>query len=119
MFFIGIMGLDSKEERLRRVSVECPNCSEPQMSLLHSYNRFHFFFLPLFKWEHNYHLHCETCSSLYQISQEKGRDASIGNHVQFTYWDLSTINQTRVCKSCKRTLEGEFEYCPYCGNKQF
>lgn len=118
MFFIGVMGLDNKEDILREVEVQCPNCNVNHLFLLHSYNRFHFFFLPILKWEHNYYLLCKNCDSLYGINKEKGYEASIKNHVKFTYWDLSPIRVDKLCESCKKSLNGEFEYCPYCGHKQ-
>lgn len=118
MFFIGIMGVDSKEEKIKSVSSECPNCSANYLTLIQNYNRFHFFFVPLFKWAHSYYLLCETCNSLYGISDEKGRNLSIRDDVELTYWDLSPIYVEKICKSCKRSLNGSFEYCPYCGNKQ-
>ena len=44
--------------------------------------------------------------------------------MEVTYWDLKEVNNNygsyytvKRCSRCNREVENNFEYCPYCGEK--
>ena len=72
MFFIGIFGIDKKNEELRALyDTECGECSGKSCTLYKEYYRFHFFFIPLFTWGRKYRIVCESCGSVYSVQEEK------------------------------------------------
>jgi DNA-directed RNA polymerase subunit RPC12/RpoP len=126
MFFIGIFGIQNKEKEIKYLNnISCNSCnSESGAKLIKSYNFFHFFFIPLFKWNEKYYVICSNCSGIFEIPQEKGKRIENGEDVEITYWDLKTVETGHYnygytagskCSHCGRTVEPHFEYCPYCG----
>jgi len=127
MFFIGIFGIESKEKEIKYLTnISCSHChSESSMKLFKTYNFFHFFFIPLFKWNEKYNLICSNCNTLYEIPNEKGKRIERGEEIEITYWDLKEVKTDfynsyttgNRCSHCGRTIEPHFEYCPYCGTR--
>jgi rRNA maturation endonuclease Nob1 len=92
---------------------------------------FHFFFIPLFRWNEKYYVKCNGCNSIYEFSKEKGKRLEKGEDLEVVYWDLKTIENEyghqyneninsiykNSCEHCGKSLESKFEYCPYCGEK--
>ncbi|MCY6959836.1 zinc ribbon domain-containing protein [Clostridium brassicae] len=128
MFFIGIFGVDNKQKEIKVLNnVHCRNCDKGLGGkLIKTFNFFHFFFIPLFRWNEKYYVLCSSCNSIYEINKEKGKRIERGEDVEVTYWDLKPIEtesnkedylvETR-CKHCGEVVEPKFEYCPYCGTK--
>ena len=52
MFFIGIFGIDSKEKEIKNlINSYCKKYNiSSDLTLIKSFTFFHFFFIPLFKW---------------------------------------------------------------------
>lgn len=126
MFFIGVFGIDRKEKEIKIIdNLNCKNCSISNKSrLIKIFTFFHFFFIPLFKWNESYYVICDGCSSIYSISKEKGKAIEGGQDMEITYWDLNEVNNMaenyysiKRCQKCNKELETSFEYCPYCGEK--
>lgn len=126
MFFIGIFGIDAKEKEIKIIdSLSCKNCDISNKSrLIKTFTFFHFFFIPLFKWNESYYVICDGCNSIYSISREKGKAIESGEDIDITYWDLNEVNNRtenyysiKRCSKCHKELEISFEYCPYCGEK--
>jgi len=122
MFFIGIFGIEHKEKRIKQVdSFLCRECnSEGTGQIIKSYDYFHFFFIPLFKWNERYYVICNACSTIYELSKEKGKCIEKGSVEGVTYWDIKDtykVNQRKTCPICMNEVENEFVYCPHCGNK--
>ena len=125
MFFIGIFGIDNKIKEIKNLTnFSCKSCNISNgAKLIKSYTFFHFFFIPLFKWNEEYYVICNGCKSSFSISKEKGKEIERGEDVEVTYWDLKEVNNSyenyyiRKCPKCNRELENDFEYCPYCGEK--
>ncbi len=121
MFFIGVFGIEQKEKEVCILeNVECKGC-KPVLTLVKSYSFFHFFFIPLFKWNIRYYALCKSCGAVYEISKDKGQEAEEGRRGTISYWDLKeasfSYNHHRICSSCHRQVQGDFDYCPYCGSK--
>ncbi len=127
MFFIGIFGIQNKEKEIKLIdNIQCKNCSKNTTGrLIKTYNYFHFFFIPLFKWNEKYHLICNGCAYVYEISKEKGKSIERGEEAEITYWDLKPDESmsynnflgNNICSSCGKELKPGYEYCPYCGTK--
>lgn len=126
MFFIGIFGIDNKEKEIKIINnLCCKNCNiSNEARLIKIFTFFHFFFIPLFKWNESYYVICNGCNSIFNISKEKGKSVENGEDIEITYWDLKEVNNNygsyyivRRCPRCSREVENTFEYCPYCGEK--
>ncbi len=128
MFFIGIFGIESKQKEIKILnSIPCKNCQEVQGGkLIKSFSFFHFFFIPLFRWNEKYYIICNGCNSVYEIPQDKGKKIEKGEDIEITYWDLKAAesqydsgyySSENRCKHCGKVIDSSFEYCPYCGEK--
>ena len=126
MFFIGIFGIDSKEKEIKNLlNSYCKKCNiSSDLTLIKSFTFFHFFFIPLFKWNENYYVVCNKCGSIYSIPKEKGKAIEKGENIEITYWDLNEVKNSygdyysvKRCSKCNKEVENGFEYCPYCGEK--
>lgn len=126
MFFIGIFGIDNKIKEIKNLTkFSCKNCNFLNGGkLIKSYTFFHFFFIPLFRWNEDYYVICNECNTSFRIPREKGKALEKGEDIEITYWDLKEVNNNYVsyytvkrCTRCSRDIENTFEYCPYCGEK--
>jgi DNA-directed RNA polymerase subunit RPC12/RpoP len=127
MFFIGIFGIENKEKEIKVLdNISCKKCnSVVKGKIIKSFDYFHFFFIPTFKWNEKYYVICNQCSTLYSISKDKGKAIEHGESIDLTYWDLQQVNenftgdyyQEDICKNCGKRLENSFRYCPHCGTK--
>lgn len=123
MFFIGIFGIESKEKEVKAIdNLQCKSCNRSTRGkVIKSYSYFHFFFLPIFKWNEEYFVICEGCKTLFSISKDKGKGLERGENIEITYWDLKEVNKYNDynigCSNCGKIISSDYEYCPYCGNK--
>ncbi|WP_195262524.1 MULTISPECIES: zinc-ribbon domain-containing protein [unclassified Clostridium] len=127
MFFIGIFGIENKEKEIKIINnLTCKSCNRLSMArVIKQYEFFHFFFIPIFKWNEKYYVECESCKKIFSISKEKGKMIEKGENIDITYWDLNEVNSTygydyninSVCKSCGKVVDSEYKYCPYCGHE--
>lgn len=126
MFFIGVFGIEDKEVEIMTLNnFTCKSCNTQANGKLYKrYSFFHFFFIPLFKWNIKYYVVCSSCNSVYSIPKEKGKAIEDGENVEITYWDLNEVNSSyygytsfNKCSSCGREVDKSFDYCPYCGNR--
>lgn len=128
MFFIGIFGIRNKQKEIRFIdNIQCKNCDKGlRGKLIKTFNFFHFFFIPLFKWNEKYYIICSSCNSIYEIPKDKGKRIEKGEDIEITYWDLRDVEigygngyytVGNRCTNCGKTLDHDFEYCPYCGVK--
>lgn len=123
MFFIGILGVQSKEKEITdSAKIQCRECDKRLGGkLIKTYNFFHFFFIPLFKWGERYYLICNGCNSTYEIPKDKGKFIENGEDIEISYWDLKPVekgtNHSVIykCNHCGKEIKGDYRYCPYCG----
>lgn len=127
MFFIGVFGIENKEKEIKILNnFTCKSCSRlTNGRVIKHYEFFHFFFIPIFKWNEKYYVECNSCRGIFSISKEKGKMIERGENIELTYWDLQEVNNSygynynknNVCKNCGKIVDCEYIYCPYCGNK--
>lgn len=128
MFFIGIFGIDMKDQELMHLTrVSCPSCHQAHsMNLYKHYQVFHFFFIPLIKWNITYYVACNHCQSLSLLNKEKGISLEKEETTEVTYWDLTplstedapTLPEFKKCASCQKWIDEDYAYCPHCGQEQ-
>lgn len=128
MFFIGVFGIENKDKEIETLNnLSCTKCNkEVTARLIKNYDYFHFFFIPLLKWNESYYVVCDQCKSVFTIPKEKGKAIENGENVQITYWDLKEViidNSNngyygeRPCSNCGKTVSSNYKYCPHCGAK--
>lgn len=128
MFFIGIFGVDTKDEEVHVIeSISCPTCHQTTtMTLYKHYQVFHFFFIPIFKWNTTYYVACSHCQNISLITKEKGERIETGECLELTYWDLDSIPnengpelpQFKKCSQCEQWINEDYQFCPRCGKNQ-
>lgn len=125
MFFIGVFGIEEKHKEIRSVqNMVCKDCERmTTYELIEAYNFFHFFFVPIFKWNYRYYLKCRSCTTVFQIPKELGEALKMGKNPPINNEDLNhvfkeenSISVTR-CNNCGREIECKFQYCPHCGHR--
>jgi len=128
MFFIGIFGIENKDKEIKKLdNISCKRCNKTISGrLIKNYDFFHFFFIPLFKWNEKYYVVCNQCKSVYTIPRDKGKAIEHDDKIEVTYWDLQEINtqyydnnyyNENRCANCGGELSENFKYCPHCGMK--
>ena len=128
MFFIGVFGIENKQKIIKTIdNIQCRYCNmSTNGKLIKEYDYFHFFFIPLFKWNESYYVVCNNCNSIYSIPKEKGKAVENGEDIQITYWDLKEAHSpydnnfyggSTICTRCGKAVEADFDFCPYCGEK--
>jgi hypothetical protein len=120
-FFIGIFGIESGDKIVwQKDNVACPCGKYGQAKLRMEYEYFHFFFIPLFKWNKRYSLIMGCCGTTYDVPQEEAeliRHQGIINFARlrkrsgFGNWEMSR------CPSCGYPADQGFQYCPKCGRR--
>ncbi|NFT92180.1 zinc-ribbon domain-containing protein [Clostridium botulinum] len=127
MFFIGVFGIENKDKEIKKLeNISCKKCNKSvTLTLIKNFEFFHFFFIPIFKWNESYYLVCDDCNTIYDISKEKGTAIERNEDISITYWDLQNSNnegtktnsETKKCQYCNGNLELNFKYCPHCGKE--
>ncbi|WP_300348507.1 zinc ribbon domain-containing protein [Clostridium sp.] len=126
MFFIGIFGIENKQKEIKKLeNIECSNCEvKTRGALIKSYEYFHIFFIPIFKWNEKYFVMCKRCNSVYEVSKEKGKLLEKGENIDVRAEDMVLLKKgksygrkalKKYCPNCGEVLDGEYKYCPYCG----
>lgn len=124
MFFIGIMGIESKQKELRSINnMICKSCGRmTSYKLIKTYNCFQIFFIPVFRWGNQYYLVSKCCGSIFEVSKEHGEDLEKGNDSVLSNLNITIVEDRPqsgklICGSCGKEVNGSFDYCPYCGVK--
>ena len=123
-----IFGIENKQKEIKQLdNIYCKTCSIRTMgTLIKSYEYFHIFFIPIFRWNEKYYIMCKRCNSIYEISKEKGKAIENGEINEVNLEDMTLIQEgqvygkravKKVCPNCGKTVEGDYNYCPYCGSK--
>lgn len=122
MFFVGILGIESKEKELRTFpNLICKACGRvTAYRLVKAYKYFHIFFIPIYRWDFRYYLISKCCGSVFEISNEQGKDLEEGkdymlDRLKLTILEDNSCSGNIVCFNCGKEVSSEFEFCPHCG----
>lgn len=121
MFFIGIFGIQSKSKLQKEYeNVICPDCGRfSRAELFESYMYFHFFFIPLFKWDRKYYIKLRCCNAIYVAEQDYAKELLGNDTIDFTRLKKAGISDSRTCPNCGVYVDTSFNYCPNCGHKLY
>ncbi len=122
MFFIGVFGVQDKEEKIETGrKITCPACdAQTDMELVKTYTYFHAFFIPAFKWNIRYHLRTSCCGSVYELHPDVGKQFERGEDPVIRPEDLRRIDRYlpyKVCPDCGASVDAHYNFCPNCGKK--
>ncbi|NLM41230.1 MAG: zinc ribbon domain-containing protein [Firmicutes bacterium] len=118
MFFIGIFGVQSKDEVIKtEQAVTCPVCGAyDRYEVIRAYTYFHIFFIPVWKWNKRYFVRTRCCQRLCALEDGVGARIERGEAVTITAAHLRCSEApANICPACGAQLHSSFAYCPYCG----
>lgn len=115
MFFFGIFGIQDKKKTIKDFSgIICPDCNKySRAELITSYRYFHFFFIPIFKWNRKYYILLRCCGNIYEVDDEYARELINSDDIDFNR--LYKITKSNLCPSCRNHINPAYRYCPFCG----
>jgi len=118
MFFIGIFGIQNKYRIVKEFyNVVCPNCDRlSRIELVETYDYFHFFFIPLFRWNFKYYLKARCCNSLYEVDKDYFHELKNSNTIDFNRV-RSVYSNPNICPNCGGFINPGFSFCPHCGQR--
>lgn len=119
MFFIGIFGIEDDAKELGAIrNIVCPACGRYATAVLYChYSFFHFFFIPLFKWNKTYFIKLNCCGALYTCDKDTADEILRTGEADFGKWQARENSGGGHCPYCGGRLAGGFSFCPYCGKK--
>ncbi len=120
MIFIGIFGIQDKRKIVRDYpNVVCQCGSLSRGELIEEYSYFHFFFIPLFKWNRRYFMRFRCCNRICRVPDDYMKDLKNSNDVDIDRLEeITSYERTLdVCPGCGAKLHSSFAFCPYCGAK--
>jgi ribosomal protein L37E len=102
-FFIA--GVQPKTRTLNNAPQRCPRCGLYQAYTQQVDHYISLFFIPLLRIKQGLpFLYCRRCGQSVESGPLHG-EAAFGR-------------SSPMCRQCGRSLEDQFEYCPYCGQRQ-
>jgi len=103
--FIFIGGLQPKKVQVDDQPRPCPKCGLPSARLKRLDHYLSLFFIPLFPIKRGeVFLECDRCGGVFD---ESGRPQST----------FSQSEPFRVCPRCRRQMDQDYQFCPYCGQR--
>lgn len=116
MFFI--IGTNGKTVSLGAVSGSCPRCGfHGSLSLCKTYEYFHLFFIPIFRFHVQYIATCPGCASVYLVEQAVGKAIERGERNSLSPADMTLLrgNSSAVCPRCGAQNPPGSAFCNRCG----
>ena len=124
MFFIGIFGIEMKEKEIRDIQNKiCKLCGAmTSFRLFKTYSYFQIFFIPLFKWNIRYYVISRCCNTMFEIPKEVGEALEGGRDIPLKDEDMKPVftegrEDYIICPKCKKPVDNNFSFCPYCGTR--
>ena len=123
MFFIGVMGLGNRSEQLRGgIAADCSGCGKKvYLTLSVTYEYFHFFFIPVFKFHRQYYAVCSNCGSLFQVEESAAREVLSGRLNKLRPEQLTLLRgknaASPVCPYCGTRNPAGSSFCNNCGRR--
>lgn len=103
---------------LKSINGTCDTCKlTGEINLIKTYQCLRLFFIPIFKWQVQYYLQ-HSCGGQTELTEEIALGLLHGS-ISVDNIHMSHDKQNHeICIKCGHKLDSDFEYCPYCGNKQ-
>jgi len=118
MFFIGIFGIQDKQRVVREYpNVICKCGSLSRGELIEEYTYFHFFFIPIFKWNKRYYMRFRCCNRIFRVPPDYVNELKDSTDVDVNRLEEVQTYFGNQCSNCGAVLHRSFAYCPYCGQK--
>lgn len=122
MFFIGVFGINEKEKPVTTYhNLVCPACQAlTRLDIHKAYSYFHFFFIPVIRWNQRYLAKTACCSSIFKLDPVLAERFNRGEIPDLKPENLEPINCDRPykkCAHCGTAADIKHRFCPYCGNK--
>lgn len=122
MFFIGVFGIQDKEQNIGTCNnIICPSCGRLSRYVIYkSFRYFHLFFIPIFRWNMKYIVKTSCCSCLYELDPIVGKEFEKNSGIEIKVENLqqvSTYPPIKYCSNCNSNVSAKYNYCPYCGEK--
>lgn len=117
MFFIGIFGIQDKARIVKEFANVICRCGKySRLQVVEYYRYFHFFFIPVFKWNRRYIVEARCCGRLFEVPKDYVDELLGSDFIDLNR--LKEINsQYRVCLKCGKYADSSYSFCPYCGSK--
>ena len=117
MFFI--IDIIPMVKILKTVQGTCDTCQLiGEINLIQTYQCLRLFFIPIFKWQVKYYLK-HSCGGQTELTEEIALGILHGSisaeNIHMSHIKSAIKQNHRVCEKCRRQLNAEFDYCPYCG----
>ncbi|GAQ25561.1 zinc ribbon domain-containing protein [Tepidanaerobacter syntrophicus] len=118
MFFFGIFGIQQKERTIKEFdNVICPECGKlTRAELWESFTYFHFFFIPIFKWNRQYYIKLRCCGAIFMVDPDYAKELKRDGEIDFNRLKKIKIPKN-ICPNCGSFINPSFAYCPFCGQK--
>lgn len=117
--FIIFLGIQDKDKNLGTANINCPNCGKFSNIEVHkTYNYFHIFLIPVFRWNIKYIGRSKCCGKLYEIDTDVGKEYERNPDLEINQDNLQPLSfytSNKYCTNCKVDVSEEYSYCPYCG----
>lgn len=121
MFFIGVFGIEDRQKEIMKINdIVCPGCGRyAAAALVFSYTFFHFFFIPLFKWNKTWFVRLHCCKAVYECGGEAAEEIRRTGKIDFSKCQKrhGAHDGGRHCPHCGSQVSSGFSYCPYCGKE--
>ncbi|MEG1448024.1 MAG: zinc-ribbon domain-containing protein [Oscillospiraceae bacterium] len=124
MFFFAVIGTSQKKEDIGTFYFSCPRCNHKQgISVSKSYNYFHVFFIPIFRFGVEYNGICNSCGSEFYIDNKIGK---LLDKRLMDFIDDDCVHEKQIfskeifspsCPACHSPVEHDDFYCRKCGYK--
>lgn len=115
-FFIGIFGIQDKQRTIKEFNnVICACGSLSSAELIEKYTYFHFFFLPLFKWNREYYVRFRCCNRLFKVPEDYVDELKDSSDIDIERLEEIDSFSRHTCPNCGAHIDPSFVYCPYCG----
>ncbi len=122
MFFVGIFGIQPGRKQIGEGTGVCPSCGAyDRYEIDETYNYFHIFFIPVWKWNKRYFLRTRCCRRRLELDPDVGRRIAQGERIQIRSEHIISPqdeHDVSVCQSCGSLLRPEYRFCPRCGTQR-
>ncbi|MFY9494727.1 MAG: zinc ribbon domain-containing protein [Limnochordia bacterium] len=116
VFFVGIFGVQFKAKSLIvEQGVICPCCGAyDRYEVLKTFNYFHIFFIPVWRWNKHYYIRTRCCSQTSELRQDVGERIERGGRgCRLQTSTLSTPSQPgAIVQTAERAWNGRLTSVP-------